>query len=134
VADKTFSLGAILSVTTGILLCDFGEVHELLDHMTGDALFTYQLPRAARECEGPLRDQFPQLEGIEVPVSLPSPELYVQWVETLHERYGEQHEVQPMRPGEHTVINPFDELAMNYAHVEIIPVVADTRADGDADA
>lgn len=103
---KTFSLGAILSVTTGIALCEFSEIHQLLDHMTGDTLHAHQLPRASDECEDDLRSQFPQLADIEVPANLPRPELYVQWVETLHGQYGARHEVRPLRPGQHTVIEP----------------------------
>lgn len=117
-----FSLGAILSVTTGVLLCDFAEVHELLDHMTGDTLFTHQLPRASRECEDHLRAQFPQLADIEVPVNLPRPELYLQWVESLHDLHGARHEVAPLPPGDHTRIDPLTEMALHHPGKPVIAV------------
>ena len=117
---KTFSLGAILSVTTGILLADIGEVHELLDHMTGDTLFTHQLPRAGRGCEGPLREQFPSLPT-EIP-ELDGWEACAAYLAPLIAAHGERHEVQPLRSEQHTVIDPLAEMAMNYPHVEVIQV------------
>lgn len=120
---KTFSLGAILSVTTGKVIAEVGDIHELLDHMTGDALMTHQLPRAMDECEGPLREQFPSL-----PTDVPPIETWddvATWLAPLIAAHGELHEVRPLRPGQHTVINPLAELAMNYPHVRVIAVMPD---------
>jgi hypothetical protein len=36
-------------------------VYDILNFLTGDNLFTHQLPRAMRECEPWLRTQFPDL-------------------------------------------------------------------------
>lgn len=47
---KRFHLGDVLSITTGHLLSPrhMEGVYEILNHMTGDQLFTHQLPRASR--------------------------------------------------------------------------------------
>lgn len=125
---KSFSIGAILSVTTGVLLADIGEVHELLDHMTGDTLFTHQLPRAATECVGPLREQFPQFDGIEVP-TFDAPEYYAEWASDQGHAYGDWHEVRPLEPGQHVRRNPLAELAeMTRPDAEIIVVVPEDGA------
>jgi hypothetical protein len=64
-ATKRFHISDILSVTTGRLLSTrrMDGVYEILNHMTGDDLFTHQLPRAMRECEPFLRRQFPVLDS-----------------------------------------------------------------------
>jgi len=60
---KLFHIGDVLSVTTGRLVSSrhMEGIYELLNFLTGDNLFTHQLPRAMRECEPWLKTQYPQL-------------------------------------------------------------------------
>lgn len=60
---KTFHISDLLSVTTGRLVSSrhMTGVYEILNFLTGDNLFTHQLPRANRGCEPWLQAQFPQL-------------------------------------------------------------------------
>jgi hypothetical protein len=68
---KKFHIRPILSVTTGLLLTKpkapddngIGDLYELLNFMTGDSLFTHQLPRASTECGPWLLRWFPELEA-----------------------------------------------------------------------
>lgn len=60
-----FSLAAILSATTGVLLCGFGELQALFDHMTQDSIFTHQLLRLAEPVKIELLKQHPQLAEID---------------------------------------------------------------------
>ena len=64
IMGKEFSLGDVLSITTGRLLsdCHMDGVYDILNWMTGDNLFTHQLPRAAEKCEPWLIEQYPQLD------------------------------------------------------------------------
>lgn len=66
--SKTFPLGTVLSITTGYLLAPngIGGVYEILNFMTGDNLYTHQLPRVGRECAPYLLKQFPALASPEV--------------------------------------------------------------------
>ena len=61
---KTFCLGDVLSITTGRLVSPrhIQGVYDILNFMTGDNLFTHQLPRAMEECAPFLLKQFPELE------------------------------------------------------------------------
>jgi hypothetical protein len=43
---KRFPIAVVLSATTGHLLCNMDDVYAILNHVTGDNLFTHQLPRA----------------------------------------------------------------------------------------
>lgn len=60
---KSFHISDVLSVITGRLVSSrhMAGVYEILNFLTGDDLFTHQLPRAERECEPWLRSQFPSL-------------------------------------------------------------------------
>lgn len=68
--DKLFSLGVVLSATTGRLLCDFGGVYEIMNHVTGDNLFTHVLPRAFKFAAPLIKAQYPELEAAETPENL----------------------------------------------------------------
>lgn len=58
---RNFNLGAVLSVAGDRLMCDMGEVYEILSFMAGDSLWTSQLPRTAKECRPTLLKQHPFL-------------------------------------------------------------------------
>lgn len=64
-AAKPFHIGDILSITTGRLVSPrgIGGVYEILNHMTGDNLFTHQLGRAAEACKPALLADHPFLAG-----------------------------------------------------------------------
>jgi hypothetical protein len=66
---KRYHLGDILSITTGRLVSPrhMDGVYDILNFMTGDDLYTHQLPRAADECRPYLAKQFPQLSKIDLP-------------------------------------------------------------------
>jgi hypothetical protein len=64
---RSFSLGQVLSVTTGTLLCPIGEVYEILDYLSGEALMTHQLPRVSREAEPWILEQHPALADVWCP-------------------------------------------------------------------
>lgn len=65
--SKTFTLDVVLTVTTGILLTTIDELYRILDHLTGDQLFTHQLPRAAEFAKPLLFEKYPELETIQIP-------------------------------------------------------------------
>ena len=65
---KKFHLGDVLSTTTERLVSPrhISGVYDILNFMTGDDLFTHQLPRASEECKPYLLEQFPQLDTPEM--------------------------------------------------------------------
>jgi hypothetical protein len=135
-ATKPFGVGAILTITGEALMCDIGEVYQLLGWMTGESLMTHQLPRASRECEGFLRETFPDLAATEIPDWGETPgwadldhagmlERITSWLATLP---GESTREVPRLPeGDHTRIDPFSELRMMRPDLPI--VVVETGGD-----
>ena len=56
-----FSIECILSITHDKLLCKIDDVYKILNYLTGDNLYTHQLPRAAKVCKVEILKQYPQL-------------------------------------------------------------------------
>lgn len=94
---KGFPLADILSVTTGRLLSHrhMDGIYDILGYMTGDTLFTHQLPRANDACKPVLLQQHPQLEGVTPPDGLDAPDLMA-WLANAEREYGETLPVHPV--------------------------------------
>ncbi len=124
-------LGDILTITAGPFLSPDGvdAIYRLLNHMTGDNLFTHQLPRAADECKPDLLRQHPDLADVQPPESFRDEAHVWSWLAEQTDRYGTHRDVHPLPEGEHTRINPLDELAMNHPHLKVITVAAPDPKD-----
>ncbi|SKF79927.1 DUF7736 domain-containing protein [Mycobacteroides abscessus] len=122
-APRTFGLGAILTVTTDVfLVTDIGDIYELLNYMTGDNLFTHQLPRAAGECKPALLEQHPQLADIAIP-ELPDADAYMEYLARLEGTYGTEFAVTPLPADAHTHMDPLSELADMMPGKPVIAVI-----------
>lgn len=119
-----FHLGDILSVTTGLLVSPshIDGVYRILNWMTGDNLYTHQLPRAQDECSGPLLAQHPDLAAVVVPAEFGGKEHVERWLAEQVERFGETRPVAPMAADDHTRINPIDEMQMIRPGMPIITI------------
>lgn len=106
---KQYHLSDIISITTGRLVSTrhMDGVYDILNFMTGDSLFTHQLPRAARECAPILLEQHPQLKDINE--SECTTKNWQEWLDGLLKKYGEWLPVSPLKEGQHIRINPIAE-------------------------
>lgn len=110
---KEFDLGDILSVTTGCLVSTrhIDGVYDILNYMTGDNLFTHQLPRAMRECKEPLLAQHPQLRPIVFRSSdHDTKETVYAWLDRVKKVFGNTLPVEPLSEGIHEFKDPIAEL------------------------
>ena len=107
---KQFHIGDILSVSHGRLVSPthIDGVYAILNYMTGDKLFTHQLPRACRECEPWLRRQFPWLN--EIRADGVGRDNWQQWLDKCIATYGEHHDVEPIPQDDHDRIDPLADL------------------------
>ena len=120
---RDFHIGTILSITDGHLLAPnkIGDVYEILNFMTGDELFTHQLPRAGRECAPYLLQQHPQLadfDGSDI-----TTENYLARLEKAKQQFGEFLQVQPIPLEAHRVIDPIQEAQDMVGADKVIVVV-----------
>lgn len=114
---KRFHVGDVLSVLTGRIHGPngIGGVYEILNHMTGQSLFTHQLPRAAEACRPFLAATFP---------GLPVHGFYAD-IDAAAKLYGEFHEVPALPVGLYEPADPLAELSGMVGQARVIPVVTE---------
>jgi len=97
------------------------KVYGILNYMTGDNLFTHQLPRASREMLPVLLEQHPQLKDIDAsPVNEENwAEYRAKWIE----QYGNSLEVLPADKNLHQVIDPITEACDMVGEDRVISIL-----------
>jgi len=89
---KKFDLGTILTVTTGKLLTpDIDNLYKILDYMTGEELFTHELPEYSRMCKPYILERYPNLANVDV--SEVNKDNYKEFLDKQVSIYGEYLEV-----------------------------------------
>ena len=110
-----FDLSVILSITTGRLLSNthVDGVYKILNHMTGDILYTHVLPRASETCRPWIFKQHPDLANIVIAedYKFDNAAACVKFVDDLREQYGSELEIAPLPAGIWKSKNPIAELA-----------------------
>lgn len=144
---KRFGLRTILTSTTGFLLTEsdspddngIGKLHELLEWMTGDSVFTHQLPRVNEPCAMALIEWFPELAKINsfnddlssgfAMVTDPDKAakieaLICQWMERFKEECGakEFYDVPRLTPGLVKHVDPIQELVEQVGAEKVIVI------------
>lgn len=125
-----FHLGDILSITTGTLVSPdhMDGVYRILNHLTGDNLFTHQLPAACEAMRPALVAQFPEIAAIEAPEFAGADDV-PPWLAEQVKRFGEWHEVAAPSSalwGEH---DPIQELVDMVGEDRVISVPATDETD-----
>ena len=121
-STRNFHIGDILSITTRRLVSPdlIDGVYRILNYMTGDNLFTHQIPRVCKECAPELLRQHPHLA--EVDASIVTAENCKDWLAEQVAKYGEELPVQRMKEEDHKRIDPRSELA-DMVHSDRIIVI-----------
>jgi hypothetical protein len=130
--EREFDLGDVLSVTTGVLLCSVSGsrqhpiegVYDILNYMTGESLYTHQIPRVCGEARPVILARYPQLSGIEIP-EFKSPDDVPAFVAQLREQHGAMFAIPRMNADQHERIDPLSELAEKVDPSKIIVVSGD---------
>lgn len=121
--SKSFRTPVVVSVTSKFLLCDMGELYDVLNYMTGSDLFTHQLPRAGDACTPALIEQHPKLASPEVAELLKGTDR-TNWAIRCHkliEILGPNLSVEPLKSFE--AKNPITELAAAVGGDKVIVVL-----------
>lgn len=118
---ESFPLADILTVTTGRLLSHdhTAGAYKILNYLTGDNLYTHQLPRAVDACRPALIEQHPHLVGVEPPKDVAVPELLA-WLAEQEQRYGDSVPVTPIADWQH--IDPIEEAVAMVGPERVIVV------------
>ncbi|MBB3411274.1 hypothetical protein FHT87_005227 [Rhizobium sp. BK316] len=110
---KTFPIDAVMSTLTGFLVSEsgIGCVYEVLNWMTGESVYTHQIPRISREARPVLLAEYPDMQGAIDEAKQVNGENWRDWLATWTERYGTEIAVPVMNIAEHERIDPMSELA-----------------------
>lgn len=101
-------------------------IYDILNFMTGDELFTHQLPRAMKQCAPELLQQHPQLSAVVCDWSPQNDETAIRnWLQQQTDKFGESLDVSPLRQYEHR--DPVDELCEMAGKEKVIVVDATER-------
>lgn len=103
---KKFPLEVVVSALHGVLLCKIDQVYEVLNFLTGDNLFTHQLPRAGKVCRIPVFKQHPFLKDIDV-LNI-NRDNWAQKLADLKVKYPNEIELQPIANWTH--LDPVEEM------------------------
>jgi hypothetical protein len=128
---REFDLSDILSVVPGCLVSSrhMDGVYDILNFMTGDNLFTHQLPRAMGEARPVILAQHPWLASIALPVfpdDVTADDVYA-WLDAMEAEHGATVDLEPMAPEDHTHIDPISELGlMGVPAVRVVVVETDS--------
>lgn len=87
----TVSLGTLLSLSTGILLTEFPNVHAAVEHLAGGPVWTHQIPAAMDALVPDLLRQHPWLAEVDAPDDLKSEQDVRGFLAPLIARYGDAH-------------------------------------------
>jgi hypothetical protein len=100
-------------------------VYKILNHMTGEAVFTHQIGRIMQEASPVLKKALPEFtewvneSGYGLVLDEDS---HKEWLGRLTKRWGEELEVPVMDVNQHESIDPFSELAEKMHPDKIIQV------------
>ena len=119
---KIFSLEVLISSISGRLVCEFGEMHEMLETLAGEPVWTHQLPRVSNETTPWLLKWFPELKCCVVSNMLDrfiaidpeNPEegcrMGVAELRTVYPELKDTYEVGAIPKEAHKSINPITEM------------------------
>lgn len=102
---------------------EMGGVYQVLDWMTGESLFTHQLPRVSREATPVVLELHPELQEAITEAEQITTENFSEWRTTWETRYGMTISVPKMTIGEHERIDALSELAEKVHPDRIIGVL-----------
>ena len=120
---KKFHIGDVLSITSDYLVSPrlIDGVYDICSWMTGEDVYTHQLPRVAAEIEDNLRRQHPGLAAVEVPGGMSSEAEVLAFLSGLYGEFGEYVDVAPLADRrDHTSIDPIAEVRMINPSVTVI--------------
>lgn len=121
----SFHLGDVLSITTGKLVSPrrMDGIYDILNFMTGESLFTHQLPRASRACRPALLGQHPLLADVDAS-EVHDPATADAFLAAQVARFGETVPVSPLLPDAYEAMEPIEELVAMVGRDKVIVVKA----------
>ena len=112
--QQEFDLGTILTVTTAKcrLFTKIENLYKILNYLTGEDIFTHQIPRAHEIARPYVLSLYPNLKGVGEDVVIESYEDVVTFLNEQKKIYGDKFILSPIQKG--------------YSYIEPTPSTKDT--------
>lgn len=108
---EDFPTEDVLSTITGHLMGKIDGVYLVLNWMTGESVYTHQLPRISREAQPVILKLHPQLADAIREAEQVTPTNWQEWRDKWIARYGTTLAVPKLDENTHERIDPLSELA-----------------------
>jgi len=127
---KEFHLGDVLTITTGRVLGVNGMdgIYKILNYMTGENLFTHQIPRASQQARPHIITQHPQLANVVLPDEINNDNCKAV-VEELCAKHGAWFSLEPIAEDLQRPCNPIEELTGMIPAEKIVTVVTNEKKE-----
>lgn len=119
---KAFPTADVLSTITGRLMGDIGGVYQVLNWMTGESVYTHQIPRISREATPVVLAAYPELAAACSEAEQVTRDNWRDFLALWIDRYGETIEVPKFTADTHERIDSVSELTEMVAPSKIIVV------------
>lgn len=119
---KQFPTEDVLSTITGRLVGKIDGVYQVLNWMTGESVFTHQLPRISREARPVIVAMHPHLQQAVDEADQVDPQNWQTWRDTWLDRYGPAIAIPKFSAETHERIDPMSEAAEHFRPDQIIVI------------
>lgn len=102
-----FTTGEIITAGLGRLCCPMKDLYKVMNFLTGENLFTHQLPRAFHACTKWVQEQHPWLAQLDL--SKCNKDTVHEWLSDAESKHGKQHELNPLPKDQWHFIDPIQE-------------------------
>ncbi len=108
--QKNFDLGTVLSLTTHRMLSEMDKIQDALEYVTGDPIWTHQIPRVMGQVTPYVLSLYPQLEGVGLNEPINSKEEAIAFVNSQKEVFGDSLPLSPMSKSDgYSYVDPIEE-------------------------
>ena len=108
--QKEFDLGAILNITTKRLFTSMEDVYEVLNYLTGDSIYTHQLPRVMPIAKAYVLSLHPELTGVGDTVEINSFDDAKAFINEQKKVFGNKLPLSPMgKTDGYSYVDPIEE-------------------------
>lgn len=119
---QTFALADVLGTITGRLLGNIDGIYKVSKFMSGEPVWTHQIPRVGMEIRPVVLRQHPRLAPVIDEAEAVTPDNWAVMLSGWIDRFGPTIALRPMSADEHQSIDPASELAETVHPDRIIQV------------
>lgn len=111
---REFATADVLSTVTGRLMSSMDGIYQVLNWMTGESVFTHQIPRISREARPVIIAMYPLLQQAVDEAEQVTRENWQRWRQTWEDRYGPTIAIPKFSADAHERIDPMSEALEHF--------------------